>query len=308
MFDAVFLVGPTAVGKSVLAAEVAERLDAEIINADAFQIYRGADILTGKPDAEIQRGVPHHLLGSVPLSEPMSAAKFCEMASSALAEIQSRGKRAIVVGGSGLYVRALTHGFDAPPPNPETRLKFNKLSLSEQVSRLTNLDSKLASRIDRRNPRRVMRALEIASVDRRDGSLRYGQTVAAAAVSAAECYGAETTTTPGTFLIRDRDDLYHRINNRVRAMFDQGVVEEVRALNNIGPTAERALGLREIRELLAGEISLDDCVARIQQATRRYAKRQLTWFRHQSSFPQLNLTTFSHPEAIRAISHQFAQG
>ena len=308
MFDAVFLVGPTAVGKSVLAAEVAERLDAEIINADAFQIYRGADILTGKPDAETQRRAPHHLLGSVSLREPMSAAKFCEMASCALAEIQSRGKRAIVVGGSGLYVRALTHGFNAPPPDPETRIKLSKLSLSEQISQLTILDSKVASRVDRRNPRRVMRALEIASANVPDSSPRYRQTVGAIAVSSAECDPVERTTIPGTFLIRDRDDLYQRINNRVRAMFDQGVIEEVRGLNNIGPTAGRALGLREIRELLDGEISLDDCVARIQQATRRYAKRQLTWFRHQSNFVQLNLTTFSHPEAIRAISHQFAQG
>jgi tRNA dimethylallyltransferase len=309
MSNAVFVVGPTAVGKSALAAEVAERVDAELINADAFQIYRGADILTGKPDAGTQRRVRHHLLGSISLTEPMSAARFREMALSALAEIGARGKKAIVVGGSGLYVKALTHGIDAPPADPEMRAKLSKLSLSEQVSRLTTLNPKFASRVDSRNPRRVLRALEIASADMPFASRRHRQAVVSAAISTSERSSAEKTaaTMPGILLIRDRDDLYQRINNRVDAMFREGVIEEARALNNIGPTAARALGLREIQELLAGEISLDDCVARIQQATRRYAKRQLTWFRHQSNFPQLNLTTLSHPEAIRAISHHLAQ-
>ncbi|MEY2492981.1 MAG: tRNA dimethylallyltransferase [Verrucomicrobiota bacterium] len=309
MSDAVFVVGPTAIGKSALAAEVAERLDAEIINADAFQIYRGVDILTGKPDAGTQRRVRHHLLGSVPLTEPMSAAKFREMALSALAEIRARGKKAIVVGGSGLYVKALTCGFDAPPPDPGLRAKLRGLSLSEQVSRLITLNPKLASTVDTRNPRRVIRALEIASADIAFASRRHRQAVVSAAISTSERSSAEKTaaTMPGILLIRDRDDLYQRINNRVSAMFRQGVIEEARALNNIGPTAARALGLREIQELLAGEISLDDCVAKIQRATRRYAKRQLTWFRHQSSFPELNLTTLSHSEAIRAISHHLAQ-
>jgi tRNA dimethylallyltransferase len=154
-----------------------------------------------------------------------------------------------------------------------------------------------------------MRALEIASTGMPPGSGRRRQAVAAVAISTSERSPVEkmAATMPGILLIRDRDDLYQRINSRVNAMFRQGVFEEVRALNSIGPTAARALGLREIQELLAGETSLDECVARIQQATRHYAKRQLTWFRHQSNFAQLNLTTISHPEAIRAISHHFAQ-
>src|SRR5947209_977357 len=132
-----FIVGPTAVGKSAIAAEVAEQLGAEIVNADAFQIYCGLDLLTGKPERRTQQRVTHHLLGSVPLSEMMSAAKFRVSALKALAGIRSRGRDAIVVGGSGLYVKALTHGLDdLPRPDLELRAQLNDLPLKELVCRL----------------------------------------------------------------------------------------------------------------------------------------------------------------------------
>jgi tRNA dimethylallyltransferase len=163
MRGAFFLVGPTAAGKSSLAFDVAEKLGAEIVNADAFQIYRGLDVLTAKPNAEMQKRVPHHLLSAVELSEEMSAAKFRGLALNALDEIRSRKKLAIVVSGSGLYVKAFTGGFDvAAPPNPKLRAELSALSREELAVRLLRLDPKLAARTDLKNPRRVIRAIEIA--------------------------------------------------------------------------------------------------------------------------------------------------
>ena len=293
-----FLVGPTAVGKTALALELAQRFEAEIVNADAFQIYRGLDILTAKPDAKSQRHVRHHLLGQISLAEEMSAAKFRALARAALADIHFRKKNALVVGGSGLYLKAITHGFDeVAPPDPKLREELRALPQKELAARLQKLSPELAARTDLRNPRRVIRAIEIAS------PVIPSRIVAADAVRGPR--SATAATANGVFLLRDRDDLYQRINERVNAMFRDGVEEEVRTLQDIGPTAASALGIKEIRALIAGQISREECVARIQQATRHYAKRQLTWFRHQTTFPQLNLTPFSHREAVRAITQMF---
>jgi tRNA dimethylallyltransferase len=288
--DTFFVVGPTAVGKTALAIELAEKFDAEIVNADAFQVYRGLDVLTAKPDAEAQRRVRHHLLGQIPLSETMSAAIFRELACGALADIHLRKKNAIVVGGSGLYLKGITHGFDrVPPPDPKLRDELSALPLKELAEQLRKLSPELAARTDLRNPRRVVRAMEIASASMVVRGLR----------------PATVATACGVLLLRDRADLYQRINDRVSAMFRAGVEEEVRVLPEVGPTADSTLGLEEIRALIAGQISREECIAKIQQATRRYAKRQLTWFRHQTSFPLLNLTPFSHREAVRAITQMF---
>jgi tRNA dimethylallyltransferase len=296
--DTFFIVGPTAVGKTLLAIELAQQFDAEIVNADAFQIYRGLDILTAKPDSKAKRQVRHHLLDQVSLGETMSAVRFGELACAALADIRSRGKNAIIAGGSGFYLKAITHGFDeVSPSNPNLRQQLNALSLEELRLRLRDLDPRLAARTDLKNPRRVIRAIEIAT--------SRGENVVVGVVDA----GAESTTsaTAGVFVLRDRDDLYQRINERVSAMFREGVEEEVRTLQNIGPTAAKTLGLEEIRALIDGRISRAECILKIQQATRCYAKRQLTWFRHQTTFPLLNLTPFSHREAVRAIRRMFCR-
>jgi len=294
-----FLVGPTAVGKTALAIELAEQFDAEIVNADAFQVYRGLDVLTAKPDAEAQRRVRHHVLSQISLFETMSAASFRELARAALSDVHSRKKNAIVVGGSGLYLKAITHGFDqVPPPDPKLREELNRLPQKELAERLQKLSPELAARTDLKNPRRVIRAIEIAA------SGIPSRVVATDAVREPRSASAATVTN-GVLLLRDRDDLYQRINERVNAMFRDGVEEEVRALQDIGQTAASALGLKEIRALIAGEISREECIAKIQQATRRYAKRQLTWFRHQTTFSQLNLTPFSHRETVRAITQMF---
>jgi tRNA dimethylallyltransferase len=305
--DTFFVVGPTAVGKTSLAIELAEQFNAEIINADAFQIYRGLDILTAKPGSEALRHVRHHLLDQVSLGETMSAVRFGELACDALADIRSRNKNAIVVGGSGLYLKAITHGFDAvPAPDPKLREELSALPVLELAGRLQGLNPELAARTDLKNPRRVIRAIEIASATSvipsgAEGS-RSGTFKLAPRYPSTD---ARDDGFAGVFVLRDRDDLYQRINERVNAMFRKGVEEEVRALQNIGPTAAKALGLEEIRALIDGRISRAECIVKLQQATRRYAKRQLTWFRHQTTFPQLNLTPFSHREAVRAITRMF---
>jgi tRNA dimethylallyltransferase len=172
--------------------------------------------------------------------------------------------------------------------------------LEELAEQLRKLSPELAGRTDLRNRRRVVRAMEIASA-----SMVVPKASILAAGVVRGLRPATAATACGVLLLRDRADLYQRINDRVSAMFRAGVEEEVRVLPEVGPTADSALGLEEIRALIAGQISREECIAKIQQATRRYAKRQLTWFRHQTSFPLLNLTPFSHREAVRAITQTF---
>jgi tRNA dimethylallyltransferase len=283
-----FIAGPTASGKSELAAEVAARCGAEIVSADAFQIYRGLPILTAQPDAATLRKVPHHLIGSVPALEEMSAERFRMLAVAAIEEINRRGKLALIVSGSGLYLKALTHGL-APLPAVDARLRaeLNALSLDELNARLAAVDPSSAEKIDRQNKRRVERALEI-----------FAQTNAPASTQRRE-WRTEPSEAPGVFVLRERCELYDRIDRRVPQMFRDGVTDEVARIGALSKTAEKALGLDQVRQLLEGKISEADCIAEIQQATRRYAKRQLTWFRRQPNFEPLNLSLLKdHAAAV----------
>ena len=287
-----FIVGPTAVGKSDIAADVAQQLGAEIVNADAFQIYRGLDLLTAKPEAPTLARAPHHLTGTMSILEEMNAEKFRRLALQMISEIHSRGKLAIVVGGSGLYVKALTHGLSAVPASDrKTRAKLNKLSLDQLCRRLVKIDPESARKIDLKNRRRVVRALEICLLTGRPASQQHTE-------------WRDDVATRGVVVFRNRDELYERINRRVETMFEKGVIEEVRAAGAMSETASKMIGLREIRALLDGKMSVLQCAAAIQQATRRYAKRQLTWFRRQTNFQLLNLSLFTHIEAVKWISRR----
>jgi tRNA dimethylallyltransferase len=291
-----FIVGPTATGKSELAADVAREVGAEIVSADAFQIYCGLDLLTAKPDVSTLANAPHHLIGTVPFTEAMNAEKFRRLGLRAIDEINSRGRLAIVVGGSGLYIKALTHGLaPLPESDPKLREKLNAMSLDNLRAQLVELDPEAAKRIDLKNRRRVVRAREICLIAGKPAS----EVVAGVGDSGRP--GSSIPAT-GVFVFRDREELYQRINQRVEAMFARGVIEEVRAAAVTSATASQMIGLREIRELLAGKKSLPQCIAEIQQATRRYAKRQLTWFRRQSNFLSLNLSFLTHNEAVKWIS------
>jgi tRNA dimethylallyltransferase len=227
----------------------------------------------------------------------MNAEKYRHAASRAIGEIHSRGKLAIVVGGSGLYIKALTHGLaPLPESDPKLREKLNAMSLDELRSQLAELDPEVAQNIDMKNRRRVVRALEIC--------LLTGK-AASEVVARGDDPDKSTNVPPrsapaatGIFVFRDREELYARINRRVERMFEDGVIEEVRATGKVSVTASQMIGFREIRRLLDGKMSISQCVAAIQQATRRYAKRQLTWFRRQTNFLPLNLSLLTHNEAM----------
>lgn len=287
-----FIVGPTAVGKSEIAAEVAASCDGEVVSADAFQIYAGLDLLTAKPDGPTRTRVPHHLIGTTPLTQPMDMGRFRRLALRAINEVAARGKHPLIVGGSGLYIKALTHGLSPlPPANPELRKNLDALSVAELSMQLSQLDSKTAQSIDSKNKHRLLRAVEICLLTGRPASeLRQ--------------LAAPVKEPRGIVLLRDRADVYRRIDQRVEMMFASGVVEEVRAAGKVGATAAKTLGLIDIRELISGKISEVECIARIQQASRRYAKRQLTWFGRQTNFESLNLSRYGSSEAIELITRK----
>jgi tRNA dimethylallyltransferase len=306
MTRAFFIVGPTATGKSDLAADVACGLQAEVVSADAFQVYRGLDLLSGKPDASTLAKAPHHLIGTIPLLEEMNAEKYRRAATCVIEEINSRRKLGIVVGGSGLYIKALTHGLaPLPESDPKLRERLHAMSVDELRAQLAELDPEAAQKIDLKNRRRLVRALEICLQTGKSASkvLTAGG-LSAVALAKTDDSGQAGSPIParGVFVFRDRQELYERINQRVEAMFEHGVIEEVRTAGKMSTTASQMIGLREIRELLAAKKSLRQCVAEIQQATRRYAKRQLTWFRRQTNFLPLNLSFLSHNEAAKWIS------
>lgn len=282
-----FLVGPTAVGKTEIAAKVASECNCEVISADAFQVYQGMDILTAKPSPDLLEKVPHHVIGIIPPSQSFDVAQFHVAASQAIKEIHSRGKFPLVAGGTGLYVRALTHGLaDLPKADPAIRIELEGLRLTELQSRYEALDPQGAKLIDRNNQRRLIRAIEVCLITGKPFS----------------SFRKEWETRPeniaGIFLQRDRVDLYKRIDQRTLEMVRSGLFEEVQALGNIGPTASQVIGLREARAYLEGQITQEQAVAQIQQSTRNYAKRQMTWFRRESHFQPLDIGEPTTPDLI----------
>ena len=273
--DPIFVCGATASGKSALAIEMARELDGEIVNADAFQLYRGLEVLTAAPSAAERGSVRHHLYGVLKPTETMDAGKYLRMAQPVIEEIRSRGKTPVVVGGSGLYLKFLTHG-PAPLPqgDPVLRTEMEARPLEELVAQLRELDPMEAARTNLQNRRYVERALEICLLtgckasDLRDQWEEKTREVAAAL--------------RGILIRRSREDLHARIAVRTRAMLDGGAIDEVAALTKVSSTCEKAIGFREIRSFLTGETDRATCEDLINAATRQYAKRQETWFRRES--------------------------
>ncbi len=274
----IIVAGPTGVGKTAFAVDLAKRLDGEVIGADAYQVYRGMEILTGQPTPKTLAAVPHHLIGFLALAEPFDAARFATLAREKISEVLARGKVPIVAGGSGLYIKALTHGLaDVPPANLTLRTKLARLSPRQLHERLVEIDP--AAQLDFKNPRRVLRALEICILTGRPAS-----------EMRREWGKKDAPGFRGLLLVRERGELQARIAVNVRTMFERGVVAEVGEIKAIGKTAAMAIGLGEIRSLRRGEISLDECIAAVTLSTLRYAKRQLTWFRNQFRFHGIDLT------------------
>ncbi len=281
------LAGPTASGKSELAVRVAERCGGEIVGADAFQVYEGLGLLTAQPDAALRHRAPHHLIGEIPLTQSFDVAQFAALARQRIAEIHARGKVAIVSGGTGLYVRALLRGLaDLPGADATLRAQLEEQSPEELQRRLAELDPASFAQIDLRNPRRVIRALEVCLLTGRPFS------------SFRTEWAQSESAGRGVVLQRDRAELHQRIAGRTAAMFAAGVEEEVGAISEIGPTAEQAIGFREIKELRAGRLTREECIRMIEEATRQYAKRQVTWFRRETGLEPIDVSSGTDLETL----------
>jgi len=266
------IVGPTAVGKTALAIEMARRFDGEIVSADSRQIYRGMDIGTAKPTRQEQSLAPHHLIDIVAPDEPYTLAQFQADAYAAIDNILKRSKLPLLVGGTGLYVRAVVEGLRIPrvPPNEELRAQLAAQDGLVLYERLRELDPDAAARIDPRNVRRTIRALEVC--------LATGQRFSELGRASPPPY---RVTQIG--LTTSRQQLYERIDARVGRMMTEGLVAEVKSLVAQGfgwslPPMS-GLGYREMGAYLRGEVSLDEAVANIKRDTRDFVRRQYAWFR-----------------------------
>jgi tRNA dimethylallyltransferase len=278
----VVIVGPTGAGKSSLAVAVAERVGGEIVCADSMQVYRGLDIGTAKASAEMRRRIPHHLVDLLDPDEPFTAADYRRQARAAISDIRARDRTPIMVGGTGLYVRACLRGlFDGPGEDRAVRLALRREATRADApslhTRLLGLDPKAAAAIHPNDLFRIVRALEVATVTGRPiSSLR-------------EESRRRHRPMPGQVLRfgleRERKELYQRIDARVEEMMARGLLGEVRSLLDRGYARTlkplRAIGYRHMIDHLGGHSTLDEAVDRLKRDTRRYAKRQLTWFRHE---------------------------
>lgn len=285
------IVGPTAVGKTALSLELAESFDAEIISADSRQVYRGLDIGTAKPGTEARERVPHHFIDEKDLSEDFSAGQFAEAAHERIDAIRERGREALVVGGSTLYVHALQEGLaDIPDVPDEVRDTLNRRleqdgGAEALFSELQDVDPERAAKLDATKTHQVIRALEVYR--------HTGRTLTH--------FHQQQPEPPHDFrtvvLRRDRQKLYDRINRRVDRMLDNGLVEEVRALRERGADRHRpplrTIGYREVFDFLDGEYDRAEMERLIKRNSRRYAKRQLTWFRRYDHYEWTHAETAS---------------
>ncbi len=271
----VAVVGATAAGKTGLSLDLAGRLDGEVVNTDAMQVYRGMDVGTAKLPAAARRGIPHHLLDLLEVTEPLTVAEFQGWARAAVAEIRDRGRTPVLVGGSALYTRAVLDRFEFPGTEPVVRraLEADLAELGPQAlhRRLAEVDPEAAARILPDNGRRIVRALEVVRITGRPFSASLPEPV----------YADPRSVQVGVDI--DRPTLDARIEQRVREMFEAGFVEEVRRLRDRGldrgRTARTAIGYREVTAYLDGELTLDRTVEQTTTATRRFARRQDSWFR-----------------------------
>ena len=271
----IYLTGATASGKSALAMHLAKRLGGEIISVDSMQVYCGLNIGTAKPSSEEQAEVPHHLIDVAELSEAFDAAQFVRLAKSASESISSRGRIPIFCGGTGLYFRALMEGLGNSPPSDELlRDELSLLPFESLVAELKIKDPKAAKQIDLKNPRRVLRAVEVIRLTGRPYSeQRIGWDKLKRAPENLFCINREV------------DVLNQRIHKRVDEMFSLGLIEETQFLIKQGLRDNRnacqALGYRQVLDLLDGELSLESVVNKVKIKTRQFAKRQRSWFRNQ---------------------------
>jgi tRNA dimethylallyltransferase len=292
----VFLAGPTAVGKSEISLLLAEKIGGEIISVDSMQVYRGLDIGTAKPAPEERRRVPHHLIDVCDPHEAFDAAQFVELAQKAAEEIQGRGRTPVFCGGTGLYFKALLEGLgEAPPADATLRAELVATPLATLLEELRARDPATFEKIDRQNPRRVIRAVEVIRLTGRKFSEQRAEWKAAGGKRQAEKFFGFT---------RPAEDLHRRINVRVDEMFARGLVAETEQLLKCGLAenkfAMQAIGYRQVVEHLRGERGLAETIERVKSRTRQFAKRQLTWFRRHGSCEWIELQPGESAAAVAA--------
>ncbi len=273
----IVIVGPTASGKSDCAIELAKRIDGEIVSADSMQIYREMNIGTAKVTNEEMSGVKHYMINIVNPDEDFNVAMYKKMAEEALEEIASKGKTPIVVGGTGLYINTLVNGieFSEIDKDEEYRKELEKKVSVEGIDgiyeELKSVDPEAANIIDKNNVRRVIRALEIYKVTGKTKTELDKESIKETKFDFL-MYGIKT----------DREELYNRINKRIDYMMEQGLVSEVEELNKkykMSKTALQGLGYKEVIEYINGNCNYDEMIEKLKMETRRYAKRQITWFK-----------------------------
>lgn len=271
----IVICGATATGKSDLSVSLAQKIDAEIINADSMQLYKGMDIGTAKISTEEQQGIPHHMLDLLEVNQDANVAWYQDKARFVISDIHARGKDAIIVGGTGLYIKAILDELNFPDTDPvvraELELEFATKGIAPLFERLEKLDPAAALAIDKANSRRVIRALEVIKITGkpftanlpREESSRYPY---------AKQFG----------LVMDRDNLSERISLRVDRMWEKGFVQEVEKLLTAGimqgTTAQRALGYAQVIAQIEGKVTQEEAQEETKRATRQYARRQETWF------------------------------
>lgn len=296
------LVGPTGVGKTAVAVELCDLIGAEVVSADSMQIYRGCDIVTAKPSEEERQRAPHHLIDIREPTQTYSAATWAQDAATAIEEIRARGKQPLIVGGTGFYIRALLEPdtLAAAPPNADLRVQLESELATHDAQwlhdYLATLDPAAAQRLHPNDTRRVIRAIEVAQ-----GSPQFNTTQTA---SSTPPYA------PITFgLDMERTQLYARLEQRIDAMLQAGALDELRELLRQGVPLDsplmQGLGYRQLLPALDEPTLLDECVSLWKRATRRYAKRQLTWFRHQLPAQWITLQPDSEPiDVARQIAQE----
>ena len=302
MNNIICIAGPTASGKTALAVELAKEYNGEVVSCDSMQIYKRMDIGTAKPTLEERQGIVHHMLDVAEPEEEFSVSKYCDMATPILEDIISRGKTAIIAGGTGLYMDSLIKGNDfAPIPSTGVREKLEekaaKVGFEAMLAELRAIDPEAAERIN--DTRRCIRALEVF--------YETGETITA--------HNKRTSQIPPKYEplwlgldFTKRSDLYERINLRVSLMLEMGLIDEIKNLLSSGIpekcTAMQAIGYKEFISALNGECTIEEAADSVRQSSRRYAKRQLTWFRRNPKMHWLIRDTNQSSEEILALARQ----
>ncbi len=300
MKNIICIAGPTASGKTTLSIALAKELDAEIVSCDSMQVYKRMDIGTAKPTVEEREGIPHHMLDVAEPDEDFSVSRYCNMASPIVDDIIARGKTAIIVGGTGLYMDSLIKGNDfAPFPSTGMREKLEAQPIEDVYAQLQAIDPEAASRLHLADKKRIIRAMEVY--------LETGETITE---HNRRTQAIPPRYNPVWFALEDenRQDLYHRIDRRVEIMLEQGLIDEIKSLLASGIpakcTAMQAIGYKEFVAALEGQISIAEAAAQVQQSSRHYAKRQLTWFRRNSNIHWLRRGKSAGTEEILHMARQ----